>query len=60
MLASSHSLPNVHAASRTHELPENDNTPERKSNSPNASIFGTAMLSKINDVAHTLSQDTPF
>lgn len=63
MLTSSHSLPNLHAASRTHELSENDNTPQRKSKSPNASIFAynkcTAMLSKVDDVAHRLSQDPP-
>lgn len=63
MLTSSHSLPNLHAASRTHELSVNDNASKNKCNSPNASIFAcntcAAILSRVDDVAHRLSQDPP-
>lgn len=63
MLTSSHSLPNLHAASCTHELSVIDNAPERKCSSSNSSIFAystcAAILSKGDDIAHRLAQEPP-
>ncbi|AZD09557.1 hypothetical protein C4K26_4163 [Pseudomonas chlororaphis] len=63
MLTPSHSLPNLHAASRPHELSENENTPEKKCNSANPGIFAyntsAAMLCKVDDASHRLAQDAP-